>query len=142
MPGRVVDFLYGKKKRQTESCPLFVNYKTYWIKYVLPSISTTPKSCAWSLIFPYDVLQHFYFFSFITISKSSPNASAICRISFSEKLSRFIFWLIFWWLVSSNLARSEIFIFLSTKQCLSTCENITTPSFLFCIITFCFSKSN
>jgi predicted nucleotidyltransferase len=32
-----------------------------------------------------------YFFSFITISKSSPNASAICRISFSEKLSRFIF---------------------------------------------------
>lgn len=32
-----------------------------------------------------------YFFSFITISKSRSNASAICNISFSEKLSRFIF---------------------------------------------------
>ena len=26
MPGRVVDFLYGKKKRQPEKLPLFVNY--------------------------------------------------------------------------------------------------------------------
>ena len=32
MPGRVVDFGYGKKKRQPEKLPLFVNYKTYWIK--------------------------------------------------------------------------------------------------------------
>ena len=37
MPGRVVDFLdMAKRKGSRKKLPLFVNYKTYWIKYVLP----------------------------------------------------------------------------------------------------------
>ena len=50
MPGRVVDFWIWQKEKAAGKLPLFVNYKTYWIKYVLPSISTIPQSCAGSLV--------------------------------------------------------------------------------------------
>ena len=128
MTGHVVYFLdMAKRKGSRKSCPLFANYKTYWIKYVLPSISTTPQSCACSLIFPYDVLQHFYFFSFITISKSRPNTSAICRISFSEKLSRFIFCERFCELVSISLARSVTLNSFSISVCFTIFANNVPP---------------
>lgn len=68
-----------------------------------------------------------YFFSFITISKSSPNASAICRISFSEKLSRFIFCERFCELVSISLARSVTLNSFSISVCFTIFANNVPP---------------